>query len=151
MADVSGLEANFRRRAEQLFADGVDGMQDKLTNAAPVGEVDVLGRPRVGPRLRETFYKGNLQRFENGFRQEVGFTAPQATFSNDLMPPHPIPRLGVTLGYPLRFWWNDGPRGPGEYLFTRVNHPGNINADSRGWWDRSATQAAWFVELVASQ
>lgn len=31
-------------------------------------------------------------------------------------------------GYPLRFFWQHGPRGPGEYRYMRVHHPGtNIN------------------------
>jgi hypothetical protein len=42
--------------------------------------------------------------------------------------PHPIPRGGsaeqLAKGYPLRFYWKQGPGGPGIYYFWSVRHPG---------------------------
>lgn len=42
--------------------------------------------------------------------------------------PHQIPRGGsaaqLAKGYPLRFYWEKGPKGPGIYYFWSVNHPG---------------------------
>jgi hypothetical protein len=42
--------------------------------------------------------------------------------------PHPIPKGGsaemMAKGYPLRFYWEKGPTGPGIYFFWSVNHPG---------------------------
>ena len=36
-----------------------------------------------------------------------------------------IPDSGrVAKGYPLRFFWEDGPRGPDIYYFWSVMHPG---------------------------
>lgn len=41
---------------------------------------------------------------------------------------HEIPTGGaaaqIAKGYPLRFYWEKGPRGPGIYHFWRVWHPG---------------------------
>jgi hypothetical protein len=41
---------------------------------------------------------------------------------------HEIPMGGalaqLAKGYPLRFFWEDGPRGPDVYYFWRVWHPG---------------------------
>jgi hypothetical protein len=41
---------------------------------------------------------------------------------------HVIPKGGSTAqlakGYPLRFFWEDGPRGPDIYYFWSVLHPG---------------------------
>ena len=42
--------------------------------------------------------------------------------------PHKIPIGGsaaqIAKGYPLRFYWEKGPSGPGIYRFWSVNHPG---------------------------
>lgn len=148
MADLSSLEQAVRARAAFLFADAVDNMQAKLQAAAPVGTSDPLGRPRRGPRLRDTFRRGTPERTTDTFRIMVGFTAPQATFSNDLMPSHFIAPRGQ---YPLRFYWDNGPNGPGVYHYMHVNHPGNINAESRGWWDRAATPETWSEALQGAQ
>jgi len=146
MADVSGLEQAVQARAAQLFSDAVDGMEQKLVQAAPVGPPDVLGRSRPGPKLRETFRRGAREETSDRLRQMIGFTAPSATFSNDLMPGWF--RVRTPQQGPFRFWSNTLGR---EVFTMKVNHPGNVNSDSRGWWDDNATQAAWFVELVASQ
>lgn len=41
---------------------------------------------------------------------------------------HTIPKGGATVqmakGYPLRFYWPNGPRGAGIYRFWKVEHPG---------------------------
>lgn len=41
---------------------------------------------------------------------------------------HEIPLGGsaaqMAKGYPLRFYWEKGPQGPGVYRFWSVNHPG---------------------------
>jgi len=42
--------------------------------------------------------------------------------------PHIIPRGGsarqLAKGYPLSFFWENGPHGPGLYHYWSVNHPG---------------------------
>ena len=42
--------------------------------------------------------------------------------------PHEIPTGGapaqMAKGYPLRFYWENGPNGPGVYRYWRVWHPG---------------------------
>lgn len=41
---------------------------------------------------------------------------------------HLIPKGGaaemLAKGYPLRFWWEKGPRGPSIYFYWSVMHPG---------------------------
>lgn len=43
-------------------------------------------------------------------------------------PDHDIPKGGSAVqmakGYPLGFWWEKGPAGPGKYHFWSVHHPG---------------------------
>jgi hypothetical protein len=42
--------------------------------------------------------------------------------------PHEIPKGGsaaqLAKGYPLRFYWERGPNGPGVYFYWSVQHPG---------------------------
>jgi len=56
---------------------------------------------------------------------EHAFLLPLIRYGTD---PHPIPKGGsaemMAKGYPLRFYWEKGPRGPGIYRFWSVNHPG---------------------------
>lgn len=53
--------------------------------------------------------------------------------------PHIIPTGGapaqLAKGYPLRFWWEKGPAGPGVYHYWSVNHPGT---DPDPFADRTA-------------
>jgi hypothetical protein len=144
MADVSGAIDNLTRHAERLFVDAVDGMRDRVQDIAPVGEPDPLGRPRSGPRLIDTFFRNPVSVAGTTFRCTIGYTAPQAAYSNYLMPPHVIRPRGP---YPLRFYWDNGPDGPGEYRFMKVNHPGNVNSRSLGWWDKTVTPGNWQHEV----
>jgi len=61
--------------------------------------------------------------------------------------PHEIPRGGaaaqLATGYPLSFYWENGPRGPGVYHYWRVWHPGTkpnnfverVLSENRHRWD----------------
>jgi len=46
---------------------------------------------------------------------------------------HDIPKGGALVqmakGYPLRFFWENGPRGPDIYYFWSVHHPGTAPND----------------------
>lgn len=141
MADVSEVQDRFRSWARDVFDDAVDGMEKRLLEIVPVGEPDGLGRPRVGPRLIDTYKREPTSEGGLGFDAAIGFTAPQATFSNDLMPPHVITPRGS--GYPLRFMVEDGT----VVRTMRVNHPGNLGAASLGWWDKTVTNDNWSFEI----
>lgn len=62
--------------------------------------------------------------------------------------PHEIPKGGsaaqMAKGYPLRFFWEKGPRGPDVYYFWSVQHPGTKPDDftqralDRRWPDMRA-------------
>jgi hypothetical protein len=145
MADVSEVTERLRDYGRRLFDDALVGMEKRLQEVVPVGEPDPLGRPRTGDRLIDTFFRQATFPLFDSFAATIGYTAPQATFSNDLMPPHVIRPRGK--GYALRFWWEDGPNGPGEYRYMEVNHPGNVNSRSLGWWDKTVTNENWSIEV----
>jgi hypothetical protein len=147
MADVSSLVEAVENRAAALFENAVDGMKERLQSIVPVGDPDPLGRPRFGPRLIDTFYKQPTVRSGTTLSVEIGYSAPQAAYSNYLVGPHVIRSRGR---YPLRFWWEDGPDGPGEYRYMKVNHPGNVNSRSLGWWDKTVDAVSWSLELDAA-
>lgn len=144
MADMSEVVDRFRSYARDVFDDAIDGMGKRLLEVVPVGEPDSLGRPRTGVRLIDTYNKQTTFEALGSYAATIGFDAPQATFSNDLMPPHVIRSRGR---YPLRFYWDNGPNGPGEYRYMKVNHPGNVNAKSLGWWDKTVTNGNWSFEV----
>ena len=145
MADVSDLIKAVEDRATELVDKGADILQEALNEVVPVAEPDPLGRPGSGIRLKDTFVKTQPVTSGNVVAIEIGYTAPQAFYSNNLQPPHWIrPRRP---GYPLRFWWDNGPNGPGEYRYMQVWHPGNVNATSLGWFDKSVTGPNWATAL----
>ncbi len=141
MADVSEVVDRFRSYARDVFDDAIDGMGKRLLEVVPVGEPDGLGRPRTGVRLIDTYNKQTTFEALGSYAATIGFDAPQATFSNDLMPPHVIPLR--PLRYPLRFMASDGT----EVRTMKVNHPGNVNAKSLGWWDKTVTNGNWSFEV----
>ena len=150
MADVSGLVAAVEARAVAIFDDAVDGMRQRVDEVVPIGEPDYLGRPSFGPRLRDTFFRTPTEVRGAVISADIGYSAPQAFYSNNLQPRHWIPSRGR---YPLRFWWDNPPAelgGPGEYRFMRVDHPGNVNSRSLGWWDKTIDGGSWTLELDAS-
>ncbi len=61
--------------------------------------------------------------FDDG--KDVGFVVyakePLASYIQKGTKRHPIVAKSSKV---LRFWWEEGPEGPGIYFFTRVNHPG---------------------------
>lgn len=68
----------------------------------------------------------------------IGYTAPQANWTEYGTPPHVIRPKGP--GYPLRFYW---PRVGGVVAFWKVNHPGSHKRD--GWF--SDTMAKYRAAL----
>jgi len=145
MADLSGLLRAVEQRADVIFREAASGMKERIEAVVPHGEPDVLGRPRTGPVLRDTWQQSGPTTIGTTYRVTVGYTAPQAAFSNDLQAPHVItPRRP---GYPLRFWSN---LAGDEVRAMRVNHPGNANAASLGWWDKNVNDVTWRTELIVA-
>jgi hypothetical protein len=145
MADVSSLVEAVQTRAVDLVVNAAEVMREALDEVVPVAEPDPLGRGGSGIRLKDTFVKSEPLTTVNLVSIDIGYTAPQAFYSNNLQPPHWIrPRRP---GYPLRFWWDNGPQGPGEYRYMQVWHPGTVNANSLGWFDKSVTQPNWATAL----
>ena len=102
-----------------------------------------LGTRDEAPRDTGAFADGlkvrhAVQSMGSGLDQfEIRSTGPHATVGNGLSlwqlitrgtQPHVIPRGGapaqMAKGYPLSFYWGNGPRGPGLYHYWSVNHPG---------------------------
>ena len=101
-------------------------------------------RRELQKALRDEAPKGKTGKFARSIRAMVyddpatGMTILEAYVPPDMADlnrwiiggtrPHRIPRGGsaeqMAKGYPLRFYWENGPNGPGIYYFWSVWHPG---------------------------
>ncbi len=59
---------------------------------------------------------------DSDVRLEIGIPQPLGGWIVEGTRPHTIRPKGP--GYPLRFFWQRGPQGPGKYHFYSVRHPG---------------------------
>lgn len=86
------------------------------------------------PKRTGTFAQGlSYRTYETGTATQARFYATGAhafvlPFLTEGTRPHPLPKGGspaqLAKGYPLRFFWEKGPRGPGIYRYWSVHHPG---------------------------
>ena len=126
--DVLG---RFERRTENLAAIRRD-------LAREAGRVTTKQLQIHAPRKTGKFAAGLYYRtYDRGDEVEVRFYA--GGEHGYLLPflaygtvDHIIPKGGsaaqIAKGYPLRFFWEKGPKGPGMYAYWSVHHPGT-NAD----------------------
>lgn len=103
-----------------------DTLYSELVDRAPVG----TGATRDSITIADPVYELGV------FRLTASAGTPQALYSDQGTEPHEITPRGS--GYPLRFFWESGPAGPGEYRYMRVNHPGQ---EATYWW--SDTVDTW--------
>lgn len=115
------------------------GRRVELSQAEMDGLVETSGR-RLTFFLREEAPKGladdiqgsGLQRLASGgsfydisLGGDHGWLLPMLLQGTQ---PHEIPKGGsaaqLAKGYPLRFYWENGPDGPGIYYYWSVHHPG---------------------------
>lgn len=126
---ITGLEDDIQELAVQVLTDAAETLLDALKDSAPVGTGE----------LRESAYGPIIN--EADLSAVIGFDAPQSDWTDQGTAPHPID------GNPLlRFFWSDGPHGADNYVFERVNHPGQTGT---GWfsnevddWEIYVTDAA---------
>lgn len=112
---------------------------DKLSAAArewarEAGRITVKALKNRAPKKTRLFAEGIYYRtYARADGYEVRFyTGGEHSyvlpFLRDGTRAHEIPTGGapaqMAKGYPLRFYWEKGPRGPGIYRFWRVWHPG---------------------------
>lgn len=127
---ITGLDDFVLQLGKQILDAAAQAILDDMVRDAPVDTGE----------LRDSAYGptdiGDLA-------VVVGFTAPQADFTDLGTSPHPI--LPVNAAY-LRFYWEDGPNGSGVYTFDQVFHPGNEGtswfSDKVDLWDTYVDEAA---------
>lgn len=129
------LEALGYRDVAGRFAKRTDELQKQRRELGrQAGRVFVQALKKHAPKRTGEFAKHLFYRtYDRGSRLEVRFYAggPHAfvlPFLTEGTRPHVIPTGGsaaqMAKGYPLRFFWEKGPRGPGIYHYWSVNHPG---------------------------
>ena len=113
--------------------------QDKLSNTArewsrEAGRIIVKALKNRAPKKTRIFSEGIFYRTyarDDGYEVRFyaggdhGYVLP---FLRDGTRRHEIPIGGAAAqmakGYPLRFYWEKGPHGPGIYRYWSVQHPG---------------------------
>ena len=121
------VQGRFARRSAQLAQ-----MQRDMTRQEGRAMVDLLRE--MAPKKSGEFAQGISYRTDvqpGGTSVTVyvrGKHAHLLPFLTEGTHAHLIPRGGsaeqMAKGYPLRFYWEKGPRGPGIYYFWSVRHPG---------------------------
>jgi len=122
--DVLG---RFAKRSAVLEARRRDAMRR-------VGRMVVSRLAKNAPKKTGTFARGiTFRTYDRGHATQMkayatGEHGYLLKWIREGTKPHPIPRGGsaemMAKGYPLRFYWEKGPAGPGIYRFWSVNHPG---------------------------
>ena len=111
---------------------------------------------RTGEFKRRIGFRSFAEADAVGFR--VHMPQPLGTFIQEGTVRHRIP-LG-TGGKVLRFFWEDGPQGPGIYFFKWVDHPGTaanpFMARAYKKWRPHGKQtlrkiSTWYVETIRGQ
>lgn len=116
---ITGLDDFVRELGQQILETAARAVLDDMVEDAPVDTGE----------LRDSAYGPNDV---GDLAVVVGFTAPQADYTDQGVSPHPI--LPVNARF-LRFFWEDGPNGSGIYTFDQVFHPGHTGSN-------------WFTEKV---
>jgi len=117
--------AGRRELARRMSAD----LRDKLAEEAPKASGEFSEGIKVRHTVRST--GGSWDQFQ------IVSTGPHATVGDGLSlwdlltrgtAAHEIPTGGAAAqlakGYPLSFYWEQGPNGPGLYHYWSVQHPG---------------------------
>jgi len=132
MADGwDNLRRKLIERAEELSREAVDGLERRLDETVPV----------KSGALRDSRYH-SFQVFDDRVVATIGYSEDHAEWTDQVTPRHPIP---LSPG-PLYFWWE----AKGRFFSGRmaqVDHPGNINSQSLGWFSKVVTQENFVQEV----
>ncbi|MBN2005810.1 MAG: HK97 gp10 family phage protein [Anaerolineae bacterium] len=135
MAKFLALEASGYRDALGRMAKRVDALQQrKRETLRAIGRELTVALQEAAPQESGELSKGiRFRTDERGAETRLTFYVggPHAfllDFIRKGTRPHVIPTGGAAAqmakGYPLRFYWPKGPRGPGIYFYWSVRHPG---------------------------
>lgn len=107
-----GLEQVIQDWAREVNDQALNDLIDDLEQAVPIGETEELFHSFYGPHVAES---------PTSFVSTLGYASEHASWTDEGAAPHLIvPRNAKAL----RFFWSNGPDGPGTYFFNSVNHPG---------------------------
>lgn len=126
---ITGLEDDILLLAQQIFAEASVALMDDLIQIAPV-DTGELQDSAYGPEIDP-----------DGLGATIGFSAPQADWTDEGVFPH-----GIDGNPTMTFYWPNGPNGPGVYSYEHVNHPGQPGthwfSDKVDDWDSYVQDAA---------
>ena len=126
-AGYRDVQGRYARRSENLVRQLRAGVRDETR--AFVARLQAEAPRRSGLFAEGIHYRTDVT--EHGIRSTI-YVRGEHAFLLPLIvkgtKEHVIPKGGssaqLAKGYPLRFFWRDGPRGPDVYYFWSVMHPG---------------------------
>lgn len=128
---IIGLDDDIRALALNILEDAANELLEDLKDAAPV---------KTG-ETRDSAYGPDLD--DAAMTATIGFDTPQSDYTNVGTAPHVISSRG---DYPMVFFWENGPNGPGTYAYHSVNHPG---IEPTYWFDDLVDQWDDYVQRAA--
>lgn len=128
---LSGLDIVLQDWAREINERALENLTAELHNQAPIGQTF---------ELIDSFHGPDTFEGPGGFVTTLGFSSDHAGWTDEGVAPHPIP------GNPtLKFFWPDGPQGPGTYYFNSVNHPGQ---EGTHWFSDTVEQWPDYLQEV---
>lgn len=119
--DMSDVIAELEAEARRIRDDAADRVLQMCKDDCPVGQ-DSPTRSQPPGRLRDSLHIDGVFDESPRFTFEIASNLDYAQFTDDVdTQPHLI---FAVFAKSLRFWWEDGPDGPGIYNYKWVRHPG---------------------------
>lgn len=127
-ADATRLKLDVIRHAANVHAAAVESMQDRMKGDAPVSTPTETSTRPPGELRDSIAAVVTSPAGPTTLRGTVGSPVIQAATTDRGAKPHVIMPKRARV---LRFFWPNGPVGPGVYHLPIVNHPGNVGTN---WW-----------------
>lgn len=134
--DMSGMERQIRDEAARVLHAAGDIVLADVKDACPVGQ-DTPTRRTAPGGLRDSFAITQVDDIGDVYSLTIGTDVEYASFTDEEdTAPHLI---FASASKVLRFWWDNGPGGPGIYNLRFVRHPGTHGQH----WFASQNQTRW--------
>lgn len=133
---MSGMERAIRDEAARIVRAAGEIVLADVKDSCPVGQ-DTPTRRTAPGGLRDSFEIVEIDDTGDVYSLTIGSDVDYASFTDEQdTAPHLIFASATTV---LRFWWDNGPGGPGIYNLRFVRHPGTHGQH----WFASKNQARW--------
>lgn len=129
--DVSGLIDDLNQFAAQVMHEAATTVLEACKTDCPVS-TETPTTTRTPGTLRDSLHVEDVTTDSPTFGFAIVSDVEYAAYTDDIITsPHII---FAVYAKSLRFWWENGPVGPGIYAYKWVRHPGNVNSATLHWF-----------------